>query len=706
MGPIFSYRENDSSGFRLALGLLVTESLATPTELAKALRINRSTIYRNVNKYKEHGPQGLITKKVEKKRHKLKGNTLEKAQELIDSGMSVSATAREVGVVEGTIRLALKQGVITRKKQKSRSRDTDDRKAKSSSERSIEDSNCSIGIGAKREFDRTMASTGELLEAEASFSPSESVPNAGVLLALPILASLGLMDAGRKVCGTLRKGFYGLQSILLTLAFMALLRIKSPEQLKIHSPGELGILLGLDRVPEVNTLRKKLNELGLRNKAGAFESFFSQRWADQDKDALGFLYIDGHVRPYHGRKHKLPKTHVARRRLCMPATTDFWVNDANCDPLFFVTTEANNGMLSTLENDILPDLRELAGDGTRVTLIFDREGWSPASFEAWEKKGFDVITYRKGNYKPWPKECFFEVKSTIRDKAVTYLLGERSVEISEDFWIREVRRLCDNGHQTSVMTTRHDLDFIQIAQRMFSRWNQENFFRYMRSDYGLDHLVSYNVIAGDVERMVPNPEKKEKKKTLTKLKAELTKLKSKYGDIAMSNDQNHCPTMKASNTANPDIKEEILNLEKQIADAETLLKTLSAKVAINQLLEDHEIVRLETERKTLTDTIKMLCYRAETSMMNLMAPHFKRNYDEGRTFLKSVFQLNGDVLPDEENNLLTVKFHSMANQRSNRALKELCDMMNMEALAYPGTSMKLDFQCQYVDSEITRGREL
>ena len=111
--------------------------------------------------------------------------------------------------------------------------------------------------------------------------------------------------------------------------------------MKEHSPGEIGILLGLDRVPEAKTLRRKLKEMGLRNKAGDFMSFFSKRWVEQDSSAIGFTYIDGHVRPYHGRKHKLPKTHVARRRLCMPATTDFWVNDASNEPLFLVTSEAN-----------------------------------------------------------------------------------------------------------------------------------------------------------------------------------------------------------------------------------------------------------------------------------------------------------------------------------------------------------------------------
>ena len=68
-----------------------------------------------------------------------------------------------------------------------------------------------------------------------------------MLLALPALLGQGLVDVAQEVFGPLRNGFFGLRSVLLTLAFMALLRIKTPEQLTGEAPGELGLLLGLDR---------------------------------------------------------------------------------------------------------------------------------------------------------------------------------------------------------------------------------------------------------------------------------------------------------------------------------------------------------------------------------------------------------------------------------------------------------------------------
>jgi len=695
-GPIYSCSRNDQYGVRLAQGIIVSHTTVKPSQLAEALGVNRTTVYRNLKQYEEKGPSGLIIDKKKRDPYKLEHNTRQKIQRLLNKGCSIRHAAKEMGVSEGSIRYAIKKGSIIREK----ARETEGR-AKSTSERSCEDNKCSIGIGAKREEERVLASQGMLIEASPCFSANEGVRHAGVLLVLPVLVSLGLLEAGKKVYGGLKRGFYGLQATLLTLAFMALLRIKTPEQLKKYSPGELGIVLGLDRAPEVKTLRRKIRELGLRNKAGEFVSFLSKRWADQDKDMIGFAYIDGHVRPYNGRKHKLPKTHVARRRLCMPATTDFWVNDANCEPLFFVTAEANDSLLSMLETQVLPKLRALAGKEKRITLVFDREGWSPDSFHKWHDAGFDVITYRKGKYDPWPEHCFTEVESDVRGKSVKYLLGQRSVRIRKSFWMREVRRLCEDGHQTSVMTTRQDLDIESIAKRMFSRWNQENFFRYMREEYALDHLVTNDVEPAEVERLVPNPEKKEKKKAIAGLKRQLEKEKNEYADKAVENDEGRRRTMRGFNIANPGHKKKILALEAEIEKASAELKELPDRIPIKQLLAEHEIVRLETERKMFTDAMKMVCYRAETSLMNLIGPYFASNREEGRTFLKSVFQQPADITPDETQGLLNVEFHTMSNPRSNRALQGLCELMNNQEFVYPGTELKLVFKAAGVASEIT-----
>jgi prepilin-type processing-associated H-X9-DG protein len=58
--------------------------------------------------------------------------------------------------------------------------------------------------------------------------------------------------------------------------------------------------LDLDRSAEVKTLRRKLRELGRRGLAYQFLRGIARRIADDHKDLLGYLYVDGHVRAYHG----------------------------------------------------------------------------------------------------------------------------------------------------------------------------------------------------------------------------------------------------------------------------------------------------------------------------------------------------------------------------------------------------------------------
>jgi len=111
------------------------------------------------------------------------------------------------------------------------------------------------------------------------------------------------------------------------------------------------------------------------------------------------------------------------------------INDETSEPLFLITAEAKDSLLSMIDSQAIPHIKKLAGD-RRVTLIFDREGWSPKLFAKWFEKGVDVITYRKGKYAFWPEECFIETCSRIADQPVAYRLGERSIMIGKGFWMR------------------------------------------------------------------------------------------------------------------------------------------------------------------------------------------------------------------------------------------------------------------------------
>ena len=283
---------------------------------------------------------------------------------------------------------------------------------------------------------------------------------------------------------------------------------QASRSLKEHAPPDLGRIVGLDRAPEVKTLRRKLTRLAAMNCAELLGRKLAQRRVAEHGRALGFLYVDGHVRVYHG-KRTIPKAYVTRLRLAIPATTDYWVNDKRGDPLFVVTAEANAAMTKMLPV-VLKEARTILGPHRRLTIVFDRGGWSPKLFAKLIADGFDIITYRKGRVRRVSEKKFIVRKATLDGRSVEYRLNDQPIRLLKGkLRLRQVTRLTDNGHQTPILTSRWDLRDIVVAYRMFERWRQENFFKYLREEFAIDALVDYQVEPDDPSRSVPNPAWKE-----------------------------------------------------------------------------------------------------------------------------------------------------------------------------------------------------
>jgi hypothetical protein len=163
--------------------------------------------------------------------------------------------------------------------------------------------------------------------------------------------------------------------------------------------------------------------------------------------------------------------------------------------------------------DVAGKVRDLVGPDARPTICFHRGGWSPKLFAELDAAGFDILTYRKGPKTSEPPSAFTTHTFTDdRGVAQTYELADRRVRIPYDagkrrFDCRQITRRSAGGHQTQIVTTRTD-DVVTLAYAMFSRWRQENFFRYKRSRYDLDALDAYTTVPDDPDRSVPNPAKR------------------------------------------------------------------------------------------------------------------------------------------------------------------------------------------------------
>jgi transcriptional regulator with XRE-family HTH domain len=538
-----------------------------------------------------------------------------------------------------------------------------------------------------RVLDRLLARLGKLEDAEPIFTPSRRIPRAGVLLAVPALTQSGIFSVAEEVYGHIGPAFYGLRTTMMALLLMALLRIKRPEGLKERAPVDLGRVLGLDRGPEVKTLRRKLARLAAYGRAEVFGRKLAQRRVARRGRAMGFLYMDGHVRVYHG-KHRLPKAHVTQMRMSLPATTDYWVNDKHGDPLFVVTAEFNEGLVQMLPV-LLKEVRALVGSRRRVTVVFDRGGWSPKLFAKLIEARFDILTYRKGRWKDIPATQFVPCAKRIDGRKVSYDLNDRDVLLLKgQLRLRQITRLSANGHQTPIITSRRDLPAVVLAYRMFERWRQENFFKYLSEEFALDTLVDYAAEPVDPERTVPNPERRKAEKELTLARAELRKVQAQYGQAAVANEEIRRPTIRGFKIAHGKLGQRMREIQKRIAIMEEKRHLIPKRVPAKDV-GGKPIMRLSQERKHLTNCIKMVAYQAESDLLALLRPHYARADEEGRTLVTSALESAGNL--DVGDGELHVTLAPLSSPHRSRAIAALCEALTAMDACYPGTTLKLRF---------------
>jgi hypothetical protein len=558
-----------------------------------------------------------------------------------------------------------------------------------------------MGMGATNVLERISASIFQGKSAIVSFRPSMDVPNGGVLLALPALLATGLL-CHITAFFRLPNGYYGMDSIFLLLAFMALARVKTIESLRYFPPGEWGKLLGLDRIPEVRTIRKKLAHITSGNKVTEWSSQLCSDWMADLKGVLASFYIDGHVRVYHGEQTELPRHYVARQKLCLRATTDYWVNARDARPFLVINKAIDPGLLKVLEQDLVPRLEKEFPQPTReeilknphchrFSIIFDREGYSPQFFLDMKNRRIACLTYHKHPGENWREGEFpFCQVNTVGGNTVEMRLAERGILLSGKLWLREIRKLSESGHQTSIVTTDYSSTREEIASGMFARWSQENFFKYMREHYNLDRLIDYKTQPVSDTTRVVNPQHRSMTSEIKKKATILSRTLAHFGSVNLEGEIDP-KRVSAYQQEKANLQEKIALLQNEIEKLKLDKKGIPSHIAFSALPKEDQFKQLSTQSKHFIDTVKMIAYRAETSMVQV-AREISSRRDEARSLIRGVYNAEVDIVPDENERTLTVFLHHLASHSSGNSVQYLCDEMNKTETIFPGTNLRLIYK--------------
>ena len=558
-------------------------------------------------------------------------------------------------------------------------------------------------MATTRTLDRLAAALGMLEAAPIEFEEVSDVPTGGVLCALPALLSFGLLRHTRQNF-TLPPGYYPIETIFLVLAFLALARIGSLEALRYEAPGEWGKLLGLDRIPEVKTLRTKLEILSRdKQRLGQWSSTLSQEWMAAEPQSAGVLYVDGHVRVYHGHLTQLPRRYVARERLCLRATTDYWVNAMDGQPFFVVTQPVDPGLIQVLEEKIVPRLlaevpgqptsEQLANDRLlhRFTIVFDREGYSPELLARLKSQRIAAITYHKFPGAEWALEEFSRCAvRLVNGEEVTLEMAERGVQLSNGLWVREVRHRDSRGHQTSMLSTDYRSALTGVAARMFARWCQENFFKYMREHYALDKLIEYGTQPLPETTRVVNPAWRELDRQVRRQQTLLTREQAHFGALNLPTETT-AQTIAAHEQQKGELLQSIQQRQSHLETLKIQRKAAGKHMLLKDLPPPDHFSQLATGKKHLVDTIKLIAYRAETALVHILREKMERSED-ARSLVRQILQSAVDLHPDLSEKTLTVKVHRLSFQAHDLILSHLLEELTATETKFPGTDLRLIFQ--------------
>ena len=693
----FRHPKGDKQSERFVLTSLMENGHVRARDLEEApLVIPHRTLMNWKAQYRKDGPTSFFRTIDSPKPRVMTPEKIAECATILAGGVHPAEAARRAGLNESTLRKALTRQAIPEL-----AKDADEVGSRevgtSKSERSRTDSEAASGLGVActRADERVAAAMGLVVSATARFEAGHDVQMAGLLAGLPALCANGLLS-GLERHLRLPKGFYSALHILLTLGFMALGRIRRPEGLRHVPPGELGKMIGLDRVPEVRTLRQKICLLAGTGDPRAWMTELAKAWMEADPDEAGYLYVDGHVRVYSGDEANLPRRYVSRQRLCLRGTTDYWVNDAIGRPFFVVSKAVTNGLADSLLKDIVPELltsvpqqptaEALEQDPLlhRFVIVFDREGATHSLLSGLWKHRIGALTYRKNVKDVWPESEFLEQEVPVPGGGSSkMLLAMRETRLSageDSIAVTEVRRLTPSGHQTAIVTTARRLASPVIAGRMFARWCQENFFAYMMQHYDIDGLVEYGAEAVPGTLLVVNPERRELEAVITKARQ---KERLHQADLAKQALVDGAEIQKKGDTV-----EALQAVQAQLADLRAKRKTTPKKVTIESLPEDKRPTQLVPLNKVLVDTVKMIAYRAETSLVGLLKRHLK-NDDEGRALVRELLVSSADIEPDDTAKVITIRVHRMASPAHDKAIAALLHDLTSLEFCHPETGAKM-----------------
>ena len=438
-------------------------------------------------------------------------------------------------------------------------------------------------------------------------------------------------------CLPVNKGdTYQNSDILLTLFFSIANDIKSIEALKLINPKDLGCVLGMDRSPDKDVIRKKLQKLSEVNPSGELSDRFARILLENCRIDDEVFFIDGHFLPYYGL-HVIAKGYYTVRRLAMKGNELYVVSDLNGRPLFSIT-ESNDIDFRPIISRAADKLIELGI--TRPILTFDRGGYGICFFNELNEKA-DFVTwakYLKESQLEQISEASFTHCLAVNNKK--YLVTEQWRDVSESIQTANkqgrqqpitinlrlvVIENVDTGKRVGIYSNNKNKSAADIAFYMLNRWgDSENLYKEFMAKFNLNYHPGYDINELEKQPLLDNPDIAMIKKAIHILQNEIEKLTETQLDI--QNRLNNRIDKRLIKKQAHIIKELDEKKDDKIRFEEKL-KSLPDKISIVELLNGKKMSRADLEKKKLYDLMQFLVFHSFERLEEIFKNYYKDHRD-------------------------------------------------------------------------------
>jgi len=698
---LWHWQAADDASQRLVIGQVVNAKLASQLEVAEVFGVHRNTVARIARQVETEGVEATIRRKPGPRHaHKVTPVVLAELRRAVEDGRSTYGAQR--GLLG--LGVALSQSHVDRLMRQIRAEQTAQPAPLWTDQdggvtETAEEQQVAIGeTEAGRVEDEAIA----LAERPAlvGLEPGASVRSRylGLTLFSPALEAVGLLAIAEQVYQLTGPVRFGVRQVFWQLFCLALLQEPTIERVKHLLRADLGAVIGCGRAACVKTLRRKLAVLSGQRQAVRLGLRLARHWLDVGLLNASYLYVDGHMKVYSG-KRLVQKVWNSQRRMPLPGIEQYFVNDLRGRPLLVVSQNVTGNLAKSLPQ-VVAAIREVLGE-RGFTVIFDRGGYDGKLFAWLALQQIDFITYQRGDV-ALPEKEFRRREVRWEGKRVRFWIAEDTVAVGDSGpWRRIVLRTAD-GHQTPILTSLDEeaVAAARVTALMLARWRQENFFKYARAHLGLDVLAS-SATDPVPDRQVPNPTVKATKRELHQLRATAQKVRAALGrTVVLEAQQASAPeegTPQATDaakrasrrtaTTRETLLAQLQAIDAEIAQVQARLTGLPQQVALSTLGKPQETPQLEP--KLIADAVKVAAYNAQSWLADRLIRYYPHPADL-HDLLRAFAQLSGAVTRQPDG-ALHICLDPPDLPLYRRALEGLCHDLNRLHPHFPGTDLPVAY---------------